>query len=79
MATITVKNIPEKTYDSLKQLAALHHRSINGEIIYLIDKFTGSSKISPEEHLLMARKMRDKTKEVISAQEISNAINEGRP
>ncbi len=79
MATITVKNIPDRTYDTLKQLAASHRRSINSEIIYLIEKFTGSSKYSPEEHLCMARKMRDKTKRVISADEISDAINEGRP
>ena len=79
MATITVKNIPDRAYDALKKLAASHHRSINSEIIYLLEKFTGSSKLSPEEHLFMARKMRNKIKKVISADEISNAINEGRP
>ncbi len=79
MATITVKNISDRTYDILKQLAASHRRSINSEIIYLVEKFTGSSKYSPEEHLFMARKIRNKTKKVISADEISDAINEGRP
>ena len=79
MATITVKNIPDKAYDILKQLAASHHRSINSELIYLIEKFTGSSKYSPEDHLYMARKIRKKTKKVISAEEISDAINEARP
>ncbi len=79
MATITVKNIPDRTYELLKQLAASHHRSINSEIIYLIEKFTGSTKYSPEEHLLMARKMRDKTRKVIAADGISDAINAGRP
>ena len=79
MATITVKNIPDQTYSVLKQLAASHHRSINSEIIYLIEKFTGSSKVSPQKHLFMARSLRKKTKTMISAQEISNAINEGRP
>jgi hypothetical protein len=44
-----------------------------------MEKIIGTSKSYPEEHLLTARKMRDKTKEVISAQETSNAINEGRP
>ncbi len=79
MTTITVKNIPDRTYELLKQLAASHHRSINSEIIYLIEKFTGSAKYSPEEHLFMARKMRDKTRKVIAADEISDAINAGRP
>lgn len=79
MATITVKNIPDQTYSVLKQLAASHHRSINSELIYMIEKFTGSSKVSPQEHLLMARKFRKKTKTMILAKEISNAISEGRP
>ena len=34
MPSITVKNIPEKTYSILKKLAEEHHRSINSEIIY---------------------------------------------
>ena len=79
MATITVKNIPEQTYSLLKQLASYHRRSINSEIIYLIEKFTGSSKVSPQDHLLMAKNLRNKTRKMISAQEITNAINEGRP
>jgi len=79
MATITVKNIPDQAYSVLKQLAASHRRSINSEIIYLIEKFTGSSKVSPKEHLLMAKKIRGKTKNMISAHEISKVINEGRP
>ena len=78
MATITVKNIPDNVYDTLKQLAASHHRSINSEIIYLVEKFTGCSRYSPEDHLDMARKMRNKTKKVVSLEEISDAINEGR-
>ena len=79
MATITIKNIPEQTYSALKQLATSHRRSINSEIIYLIEKFTGSTKVSPGDHLVMARNLRKKTKNIISAQEITEAINEGRP
>ena len=47
MATITLKNIPDPTYKTLKQLAAEHHRSINSEVIYLIEKATKSTKIDP--------------------------------
>jgi len=80
MATITVKNIPDQTYNILKKLASEHHRSINSEIIYLIDRATRSTRIDPEEHMLIARKLREKTRNhVISDAQISNLRNEGRP
>ena len=79
MATITVKNIPDQEYNMLKKLAAAHHRSINREIIYLINKATGSNRIDPTEYMLIARKLREKTRNhVIFDTEISNARNEGR-
>ncbi len=31
MPSITVKNIPESAYETLKQIAVAHHRSINSE------------------------------------------------
>ncbi|MBU2621535.1 MAG: Arc family DNA-binding protein, partial [Proteobacteria bacterium] len=36
MATITLKNIPDPIYNTLKQLATDNRRSINSEIINLI-------------------------------------------
>ncbi len=80
MATITVKNIPDETYNILKKLAVEHHRSINSEIIYLIDRATGSTRIEPKERMLIARKLREKTiSHVISNEQISNMKNAGRP
>lgn len=79
MATITVKNIPDRKYAILKKLAAAHYRSINSEIIHLIDKATGSTRIEPAEHMLTARKLREKTRNrVIHDIEISTAKREGR-
>jgi len=80
VATITLKNIPEQTYQAIKQLAAEHQRSINGEIIHLLQKATRSVRISPEEHLLAARDLRGKT----ASQPATNAFldqlkNAGRP
>ena len=38
MPSITVKNIPDHTYKLLKLAAAKHYRSINSEMICLIEK-----------------------------------------
>jgi plasmid stability protein len=80
MATITLKNIPDPTYKTLKQLAAEHHRSVNSEIIHLIEKATKSTKIDTDQHLLAARAFRQKTKKFkITNEMLSEVKNEGRP
>ena len=80
MATITIKNIPDPTYKTLKHLAAEHHRSINSEVIYIIEKVTKSTKIDPDQHLLIARQVREKTKEYrINNETLIKIKNEERP
>jgi len=59
--TITVKNIPSELYDRLKQSAAHHHRSINSEIIALIEERVAAKKRSPEDFLASARTLRERT------------------
>ncbi|NOY69244.1 MAG: hypothetical protein GXP53_07090 [Deltaproteobacteria bacterium] len=80
MATITVKNINDKTYKSLKELAAGHNRSINGEVIHLIEKASKSTKIDLNQYLIEARKFRKKTKKnIINDTTLTEAKNEARP
>ncbi len=80
MATITLKNIPDPTYNMVKQLAAENHRSINSEIINLIEKATKSTKIDPNQHLVLSRKLREKSKSIIiSDAALTDMKNEGRP
>jgi plasmid stability protein len=78
--TITVKNIPERTYNVLKKQAAEHRRSINSEIIYIIERATRSNKIDPFYHLQAARRIRKKTEgHTFLNTDMSNAKNRGRP
>jgi len=79
MATITVKNIPIELYGKLKQSAEIHHRSINSEIIYLIEQAVSSQKINPETILVNALKLREKTAaSIISDAELNKAKTDGR-
>ena len=38
MATVTIKNLPDDLYELIKQNAASNHRSINGEIIFRLER-----------------------------------------
>lgn len=80
MPAITVKNIPDKLYESLKMTAEKNHRSINSEILFCLEQQLQPRKIMPAEKLELIRSVRatvDKKK--ISAPEIRRAIKSGRP
>ena len=79
-ATITLKNIPDDVYDSLKLAADAHHRSINSEAIACLERVLLPSKVSNEEHMARARQMRESLKgKKFRAADIRKAIDDGRP
>ncbi len=78
--TITVKNIPAELYERLKVSAALHHRSINSEVIALIEASVAAKKRKPEEFLASARAIRERTGRYgVKQAFIDRAKREGRP
>ena len=80
MTSITVKNIPDSIYEALKEIAVSHHRSVNSEIINIIEKATMSQPFNPEQHLALARQTRNKTKKFLLTENFVNrAKDEGRP
>jgi plasmid stability protein len=77
--TITVKNIPSELYERLKQSAVLHHRSINSEVIALIEASIAAKKRKPEDFLASARAIREKTgRYELKKEFIDRAKREGR-
>ena len=80
MPAITIKNIPQELYEKLKHSAAAHHRSINSELISCLETILMPSKITPSERIARARKLRPGIPDnAVNAEEISNAIAQGRP
>ena len=78
--TITLKNIPDEIYASLKQAAEVHHRSINSEVIACLERVLMPARPSAEEHLARARQIRDTLgAQTFSAADIAAAIEQGRP
>lgn len=81
MKTITLKNIPERLLEQLREEAKSNHRSLNGEIIFALQLhlLRKKDRPSPEETIRQAREFRAKVKGELSIDEIERSINEGRP
>jgi len=80
MPAITLKNIPDSLYAQLKTAANVHHRSLNSEILYCVERTLGTHKINTSEHIEMARKLRAKTAQHnLTDLELNDFKNEGRP
>lgn len=79
MPSITVKNIPQSIYKKLKQQAEAQHRSMNSEIIACLEQSVEPTRVSADEILRQARMMRKKVRGSFSAEEIQDAIDQGRP
>jgi len=49
MATLTLKDVPEKLHSALKKQADRHRRSLNQEILYCLERLTGLNQTPSEE------------------------------
>jgi plasmid stability protein len=80
MPTLTIKGLPDDVYHRLRDQAAAHHRSLNGEIIACLERSVGSPRPSPAERLAQADALRKRLKHVkaLSGDELRAAIREGR-
>lgn len=79
MTTLTLKNIPDNLYIQLKEAARLHHRSINSEILYCVERTISPHQVNVTEHLTIAKRLRAKTTNyLLTDEEIDKAKSEGR-
>jgi len=60
MTTITLKNIPEELHQRLRESAARHHRSLNREIIALLEERLAPQRANVEKELEAVRRLRAK-------------------
>ncbi len=79
MATLTVKNLPDELYEKIKASAAANRRSINQEVIFLMERILTVEEESFEKTLAEARRLRDQLGIYVTDAELSQAKNEGRP
>jgi len=80
MATLTIKNIPEKLHKRLRESAAQHRRSINNEAISCLEKVLVTTREDPREFLAEVRAARARIPRAYLTEEFLRAAkNEGRP
>jgi plasmid stability protein len=80
MATLTIKNIPEKLRKRLKKSAAQHRRSINGEAIICLEKVLVGNRVDPQDFLAQVRSLRARMPRVfVTERDLRVAKNQGRP
>lgn len=60
MATMTVKDVPEKLHRRLKARAAAHRRSLNSEVIACLEATAGAQKLDPDTLLARAASLRSR-------------------
>jgi plasmid stability protein len=60
VASITVKDIPEKLHRRLKALALAHRRSLNSEIIASLEAAASAEKLDPDTLLARAAALRNR-------------------
>ena len=58
MASITLKDLPDKLHRQLKARALQQHRSLNSHIIAMLEAATTPQRVDPNELLTRASKLR---------------------
>lgn len=79
MATLTIKNVPDSVYKRLKQQAKNNRRSINNEVITILENVLPPKERDVDKILEEARKIRQLTANyTLTEEELNRWKNEGR-
>jgi plasmid stability protein len=79
MATLTIKNIPDDLYEAFKQVARKNHRSINGEVIFWLERAVNMQPLPADEMEAEARILREMTAHyVVDDETLTSWKQEGR-
>jgi plasmid stability protein len=78
MANLNIKDVPEKLHRRLKARARRNRRSLNREVIALLEEATGPQRVDDAEWLERARDLRRRINLHLTDEEIERAIESGR-
>ncbi len=79
MVAVTLKNVPTELYERVKQNARANHRSINNELIAIIEGSLMPQPLDVKAWLEEAHRLRETTAHyIINDAELTRLKNEGR-
>ena len=79
MPNLTIKQIPERLYQRLKARAKRHRRSINSEVIHLLEEAIGTQPVDADRLLAGVRALRERTTlPYLTDEALQEAREEGR-
>jgi plasmid stability protein len=80
MRTFTLKGIPDELYERLKRSAEAHRRSVNSELLVLLERVLVGRRRDPEETLARVDALRARLRVTRLTDEVlERARREGRP
>jgi antitoxin FitA len=78
MANVTIKDLPSELHERLKENARMNRRSLNAEVITLLEAAVEPRKLNVEEILAAARAVRSHIKRELTDHEINRIKRQGR-
>lgn len=77
-ATLSLKEVPATTHRALKERAAMNHRSLNGEILAILEAAVKAQNIDTQATLNRARELRRLFSGKIHEADLNAAKRSGR-
>jgi plasmid stability protein len=78
VATVTVKDVPEKLHRQLKARALRHRRSLNSEILAVLEAATGLERLDPDTLLARAAALRGRVSGRLTDSDLAALRQAGR-
>jgi plasmid stability protein len=80
VASLTIKGIPDSLLDMLRKRAEQHRRSLNSEVLQLLESSAGAARIDSGEMLARIHRLQERAPlPPLTDAELEHAIDDGRP
>ncbi len=75
---ITIKDVPKELHQALRERAQSHGRSLNKEVLAVLEKTLSPSRIEPQDLLKKIEARRNRLSNIVRDGELQAIIKEGR-
>jgi plasmid stability protein len=80
LASLTIKGVPDSLLDLLRKRAEQHRRSLNSEVLHLLERSAGANPVDPAAALARIHRLQERTAlPPLTDSLLEQAIEEERP